>query len=341
MFLREFDYDLPEDLIASSPLKNRDQSRLLVCKRGEESCEERSFSHLVSLLGPGDILVLNDTRVLKARFWAFRESGGEIEILLISPLADGCWEALIRGVKRLKPGEKLHIQQTWFVTYLGMASDGLYKIRFETPDEVGTLLEQVGQIPLPPYMTVDKKKANMFESNYQTVFAKHAGAVAAPTAGLHFTEEMLNTCLSKGVQIEYVTLHVGYGTFKPVTVDRVEDHVIHKETYFVSEETATRLNAARGKKRIIAVGTTVVRTLESAFDGTSLRAGEGCSQLYIYPGYQFGMVDAMITNFHLPKSSLLLLVGAFMGLSPLWHAYAYAIKHRFRFFSFGDAMFIQ
>ena len=340
MKTKSFDYVLPESLIASSPLDKRDTSRLLVWNRASETIEHSHFNSIIDRLGPGDVLVLNDTKVVKARIWARRETGGEIEILLVTPLASGDWEVMLRSAKRLKVGETLNICEGCTTTFLGATADGLYKLSFELDRDIFSLLQDVGQLPLPPYMKVKKKEANQFESQYQTVFAQREGAIAAPTAGLHFTEALLERLVEKGVQIERITLHVGYGTFKPITVENIEDHDIHEERYSISPETAERLNAAMGQKRIVAVGTTVVRTLETAFKHGKIESGDGNSKLYITPGYTFSVVNALLTNFHLPQSSLLLLVSALIGVDTLQEVYQQAIAEQYRFYSFGDAMFI-
>ncbi len=336
-----FDYDLPEELIAQHPLDDRSASRMLVLERQTERITHTSFQRIPDWLKAGDLLVLNDTRVFPARVLAQRSSGGRIEILLLQHLSGDEWQAMARPARRLREGETLYVLDKnerlidLAVTFLSRLDDGT--VTLEVPHSA-ELLDRAGRIPLPGYIT----SALDDPERYQTVYAREAGSVAAPTAGLHFTEELLERLRSNGVRTAWVTLHVGPGTFQPVREDDALRHRMHEERYSVSEEAKREIQAARAeKRRIIAVGTTSCRTLESVadrLDDPGPLTGE--TALYITPGYSFDVVDALLTNFHLPKSTLLLLVSALAGRELVLRSYAEAIRERYRFYSFGDAMLI-
>ena len=339
MRVDEFDYALPEELIAQEPLEPRDASRLLVLDGASGTLQHSVFRRIGELLHPGDMLVLNDTKVLPARLYAHKESGAMIELLLLKQCGLDTWQCLVRPGRKALPGTKLLFALPALnAEIIGLAEEGTRLVHFQHTGDFYALLEQLGTMPLPPYI----KKPLVDQERYQPVYARERGSAAAPTAGLHFTERLLQELQAQGILIEKVLLHVGLGTFRPVKVDTVEQHVMHREFYRVSEATAAAVNAARAAGgRIIAVGTTAVRTLETMSDESGcLHAGEGWTEKFIYPGYRFKIVDAMITNFHLPKSTLLMLVSAFAGRENIRRAYETAIAERYRFFSFGDAMFI-
>ncbi len=342
MEVSEFDYELPKKLIAQEPVSQRDKSRLLVMDRGTSTFEERIFSEIKDFLKPDDILVLNETKVKPARLHGRKHgTGGEVEILLLRPGKSHLeWEALARPGRRLQPGVMLDfgsLERAARIT--GITSDGGRVIKFSSGKALEEAIEQVGKLPLPPYI----KKPLGKPENYQTVYARQEGSVAAPTAGLHFTPELLDKIKDKGVKTARVVLHIGYDTFRPVEVGRVEDHSLHSEYFEVPGETAELVNSARNEgRRVVAVGTTVVRTLEAAYSHREgVRPGARETDLFIYPGFRFNVTSALVTNFHLPRSSLLMLVCAFGGKKRVLSAYRYAVKKEFRFFSFGDAMFIQ
>lgn len=340
MRVEDFDYDLPQELIAQEPIPNRDQARLLVVHKGEERFEHRKFRDLLGYLVPGDVLVLNNSRVLPARLYARRAwTGGRVETLLLRPLGGDRWEVLVKPGRRAPVGEELvYGDGELRGRVVATTEAGGRIIEFQYQGSFREHLQRLGQIPLPPY--IHKKLAD--PERYQTVYASQEGSVAAPTAGLHFTRDFLRDIAASGVQICYLTLHVGLGTFRPVKTELVEEHKMHSEYYEVTPQVAAAVNAARREgRRVIAVGTTVVRTLESAAaEAGLLRPGEGWTDLFIYPGYKFKVVDAMVTNFHLPRSTLLMLVSAFAGRETILAAYREAVRERYRFFSFGDAMLI-
>ena len=339
MKTKDFDYHLPEQLIATAPLPNRDKSRLLIVDKIKETLQHHRFHQLIQHLSEGDILVLNDTRVIKARFFANKDNGVRVEFLLTRKKAPQVYIALAKPGKRLKRGDVLTISSNFQVKIMEK-ENAFVTVKFLADQPAETLLEKVGLMPIPPYIQTGAETSQSFEQDYQTVFAQEPGAIAAPTAGLHFTPELLASIQKKGVKIETITLHVGYGTFKPLTVDRVEEHRMHTEQFHISNETAKNLNQAIGKQRIIAVGTTSLRALESAGKTGLIQPGKQDTNLFIYPGFNFQIVDGLITNFHLPKSSLLLLVSAFAGTHLIKQAYQAAIEQAYRFYSFGDAMFI-
>ncbi len=338
MLVSDFDYYLPPELIAQDPIEPRDASRLLIVDRKSGSMRHSIFRELGKELQPGDMLVLNDTKVLPARVYAYKESGARIELLLLKQTGLDVWQCLVRPGNKARVGVKLlFASDAMRAEIIDVAEEGSRLVRFEHDGDFFQLLEQLGTMPLPPYI----KKPLKDQNRYQPVYARERGSAAAPTAGLHFTNALLDSLREQGVLIEKVLLHVGLGTFRPVKADKVEDHVMHSEFFRITEETASRINDARSKGgRIIAVGTTSVRTLETAADedGT-LHKAEGWTQKFIYPGYKFKIVDGMITNFHLPKSTLLMLVSAFAGRDLVMKAYQTAIEQHYRFFSFGDACF--
>ncbi|MBR0376755.1 MAG: tRNA preQ1(34) S-adenosylmethionine ribosyltransferase-isomerase QueA [Firmicutes bacterium] len=338
MLVSDFDYYLPPELIAQDPIEPRDASRLLIVDRKSGSIRHSIFRELGKELQPGDMLVLNDTKVLPARVYAYKESGARIELLLLKQTGLDVWQCLVRPGNKARVGVKLlFASDAMRAEIIDVAEEGSRLVRFEHDGDFFQLLEQLGTMPLPPYI----KKPLKDQNRYQPVYARERGSAAAPTAGLHFTNALLDSLREQDVLIEKVLLHVGLGTFRPVNADKVEDHVMHSEFFRITEETASRINDARSKGgRIIAVGTTSVRTLETAADedGT-LHKAEGWTQKFIYPGYKFKIVDGMITNFHLPKSTLLMLVSAFAGRDLVMKAYQTAIEQHYRFFSFGDACF--
>ena len=340
MNLHDFYYELPKELIAQDPLLDRAGSRLLLLDRKAKKTEHHIFREIREYLRPGDCLVVNDTKVIPARLIGSREgTGAKIEVLLLKRRADDVWETLVKPGKKARPGVRLCFGDGLLRgEVLEVVEEGNRLIRFTYEGIFEEILDRLGQMPLPPYITHQLKDRN----RYQTVYAKHDGSAAAPTAGLHFTPELLDEIRKKGVQIAHVTLHVGLGTFRPVKVEAIEDHHMHSEFYVVEEEQARIINETRaGGGRIIAVGTTSCRTLESAADEDGvLRAGSGWTDIFIYPGYEFRLTDCLITNFHLPESTLLMLVSALAGRERILKAYEAAVKERYRFFSFGDAMFI-
>lgn len=337
MFTDEFNFALPEHLIAQHPPERRDASRLL-CIRGE-SREDSVFAQLPSLVREHDLLVLNDARVLKARLFGVKESGGKIEVLIERILDQHHALAQVRASHAPKPGSRLLLAGHLPVTVLGREGE-FFRLRFDSTENVSALLEQYGQLPLPPYITHAANAED--EERYQTVYACQPGSVAAPTAGLHFDDAMLAVLRAQGTQLAYLTLHVGAGTFQPVRVNNVRDHVMHRERYTIPQATVEAIMQTRARGgRIIAVGTTSLRALESAAHQDKLRAGEGETSIFITPGYRFKVVDVLLTNFHLPKSTLLMLVCAFGGMDAMLAAYSHAVEQQYRFFSYGDAMLIE
>jgi len=335
-----FDFDLPDELIAQTPLSKRDESKLLVLNRITGEVSHKKFKDIVSFLKAGDALVLNDTKVLPARLFGIKnETGAKIEVLLLKQLANDRWETLVKPGKKLRPGHEISFGEgilTGIVEDVTEAGGRI--IRFNYQGIFNQILDELGKMPLPPYI----KEQLADKDRYQTVYAKHPGSAAAPTAGLHFTGQLLDKIREIGVEIVYITLHVGLGTFRPVNTEIIEEHKMHAEFFSITKETAEKLNQVKALgNKIIAVGTTSVRTLESAAgDNGEFAAKEGWTDIFIYPGYRFKVVDSMITNFHLPKSSLIMLVSAFAGRETIMKAYKEAIDNRYRFFSFGDAMFI-
>ena len=337
----DFYYDLPQELIAQDPLEDRSSSRLMVLDKKTGSVEHKIFRDIIDYLNPGDCLVVNNTKVIPARLLGVKEdTGAHIEVLLLKRKADNVWETLVKPGKKARPGTRINFGDGLLkAEVIDVVDEGNRLIRFEFDGIFEEILDQLGQMPLPPYITHQLKDKN----RYQTVYAKHEGSAAAPTAGLHFTPELLEQIRAKGVKLAHVTLHVGLGTFRPVKVDDVTRHHMHSEFYMVEEDQAKLINdtkAAGG--RVICVGTTSCRTLESATDENGiLKAGSGWTEIFIYPGYHFKIMDALITNFHLPESTLLMLVSAFADKETIMKAYEKAVRERYRFFSFGDAMFIK
>jgi len=347
MLVSDFDYHLPEDLIAQEPLPERTASRMLVLDRAARTWEHRRFADLPAYLRPGDCLVVNDTQVLPARLVTRRPTGGRAELLLLQPLGNRVWQALARPAQRLRPGTILDFGGRLQATVLTRGEEGIVQVRLDYQGDLLPVLEEVGLTPLPPYLrrprqASERAREQADRTRYQTVYARTPGAVAAPTAGLHFDQAMLAALEQQGIAIVRLTLHVSLGTFRPVTAERVEDHRMHAEYYRVSEEAAGRINERRAAGgRVLAVGTTVTRTLETVADEAGrVQPGEGWSDLFIFPGYRFRAVDLLLTNFHLPRSTLLMLVSAFAGRELVLAAYRAAIAERYRFYSYGDCMLI-
>lgn len=341
MNVKDYDYDLPEELIAQDPLEDRSSSRLMVLDRQTGDVEHRHFTDILEYLHPGDCLVINNTKVIPARLFGVKEdTQAKIEVLLLKRKENDIWETLVKPGKKAKPGTKLVFGDGLLTAeVVDVVEEGNRLIQFHYDGIFEEILDQLGQMPLPPYITHQLKDKN----RYQTVYAKYDGSAAAPTAGLHFTKELLQKVKDMGVDIAEVTLHVGLGTFRPVKVENVLDHHMHSEFYMVSQEAADKINRAKESgHRVIAVGTTSTRTLEAAADENGrLHETSGWTEIFIYPGYQFKVIDALITNFHLPQSTLVMLVSALAGREHVLHAYETAVKEKYRFFSFGDAMLIQ
>ena len=341
MLVKDFDYELPEELIAQDPIEDRSASRLMVLDRQTGETSHHIFREIADMLNPGDCLVINDTKVIPARLYGNRVGHtGKIEVLLLKRRENDIWETLVRPGKKLLPGTKVEFGGGLLKgRILEVVEDGNRLIQFSYEGIFEEILDQLGQMPLPPYITHELKDKN----RYQTVYATHEGSAAAPTAGLHFTKELLEQIEAKGVRIARVTLHVGLGTFRPVKAEEVTDHHMHSEYYCIEQEAADKINQTKAEGgRVIAVGTTSCRTLESAAepDGT-LTAKSGWTDIFIYPGYTFKVLDGLITNFHLPQSTLVMLVSALAGREHILAAYKEAVQEKYRFFSFGDAMFIR
>lgn len=341
MNVKDYDYDLPEELIAQDPMEDRSSSRLMVLDRQTGDVEHRHFTDILEYLHPGDCLVINNTKVIPARLFGVKEdTQAKIEVLLLKRKENDIWETLVKPGKKAKPGTKLVFGDGLLTAeVVDVVEEGNRLIQFHYDGIFEEILDQLGQMPLPPYITHQLKDKN----RYQTVYAKYDGSAAAPTAGLHFTKELLQKVKDMGVDIAEVTLHVGLGTFRPVKVENVLDHHMHSEFYMVSQEAADKINRAKESgHRVIAVGTTSTRTLEAAADENGrLHETSGWTEIFIYPGYQFKVIDALITNFHLPQSTLVMLVSALAGREHVLHAYEIAVKEKYRFFSFGDAMLIK
>lgn len=342
MLIKEFDYDLPPELIAQQPTERRGDSRMMVVRRREGTIEHARFEAFPELMSAGDLLVLNDTRVIPARAWGKRGEA-DVEFLFVREIEPGIWEALCRPARKVRDGERIVFAPGIDAVVAGEGAEGLRTLRFGRPD-VLAVLREVGYAPLPPYIKRPKGREDLRSRDlerYQTVFARKDGAIAAPTAGLHFTPRVLSGVRKRGVEVRRVTLEVGVATFQPVRAERVEDHRMLEERYEVSPAAARAINAAKAEGRpVIAVGTTVVRTLESAAGKGGVRPGKGATSLFIRPGYEFKAVDRLLTNFHLPKSTLLMLVSAFAGTDLIRQAYSEAVRERYRFFSYGDCMLI-
>ena len=341
MKVADFNYNLPEELIAQVPIKNRDQSRLLVLNREKKTIEDKIFKDIIDYLKPGDCLVRNNTKVIPARLYGIKEETNvNIEFLLLKRIEGDYWEVMVRPGRRLKPGTKVTFGNGLLkAEILDILDGGNRKVKFEYEGIFNEILDQIGLMPLPPYI----KEKLEDKDRYQTVYAKYEGSAAAPTAGLHFTEELLEKIKEKGVEIANVTLHVGIGTFRPVKVENIEEHDMHTEHYYIKKEDVEKINKTKQSGgRIIAVGTTSCRVLESVADENGLvKEVEGDTNIFIYPGYKFKCIDALITNFHLPESTLIMLVSALAGRDYIMQAYEHAVKEKYRFFSFGDAMFIE
>ena len=339
MNVKEFYYDLPEELIAQVPISKRDESRLMVLDRKKQTIEHKVFKDILDYLKPGDCLVRNNTKVIPARIYGKKETGANVEFLLINNIEGDIWESIVRPGNKLHVGTKVIFGEGLLVAeILEVMEGGTRKVKFTYDGIFNEILDQIGLMPLPPYIHEELKE----KDRYQTVYAKYQGSAAAPTAGLHFTEELLEKIKEKGVEIANVTLHVGIGTFRPVKVDKIEDHHMHSEHYYIKKEDVEKINnTKKNGGRIISVGTTSCRVLESVADENGLvKETEGDTSIFIYPGYKFKCIDGLITNFHLPESTLLMLVSALAGKDYIMRAYNEAVKEKYRFFSFGDAMVI-
>lgn len=341
MDVKDFSYDLPQELIAQDPLLDRSSSRMMVLDKSFGTVNHRIFSEITEYLKPNDCLVLNNTKVIPARLYGSKEqTNANIEILLLKRREDDVWETLVKPGRKAKTGTKILFGGGLLTgEVVGMAEEGNRLIRFSYEGIFEEILDRLGQMPLPPYITHQLQE----RERYNTVYAVHEGSAAAPTAGLHFTPELLQEIEKKGVDIARVTLHVGLGTFRPVKAEEITDHHMHSEFYQIQEEAAERINRAKsGNGRVICVGTTSCRTVESAADENGrIQAGSGWTEIFIYPGYRFKVLDGLITNFHLPESTLIMLVSALAGREQVMKAYEEAVEERYRFFSFGDAMFIN
>lgn len=334
----DFYYDLPEELIAQHPAEPRDSARLLVYHKNSGKIEDKHFYDIIDYLRPGDVLVVNDTKVIPARIYGYRDTtGGKIEFLLHKRVDLTDWEVLAKPARKALPGNIIRFSDKLYAEVLSCGEDGIRQVRFHFDGVFEDILREIGEMPLPHY--IHEKLED--DEQYQTVYARESGSSAAPTAGLHFTEELIEKIKAKGVEIVKVLLHVGLGTFRPVKTDEITDHKMHSEYYCVTKEAADAVNKAKSEgRRIIAVGTTSVRVLESAtFDG-KLQEKSGFTEIFIYPPYKYKMVDALITNFHLPESTLVMLVSAFIGRENTLAMYKYAVEQKYRFFSFGDACFL-
>ena len=340
MKVTDFDYDLPKELIAQTPIEKRDESRLMVLDRSKQTIEHRKFKDIVEYLKPGDVLVRNNTKVIPARLYGRKETGAHVEFLLLNNIEGDIWECIVR------PGNKLHVGAKVIfgdgllkAEVLETMEGGTRKVKFSYDGIFNEILDKVGLMPLPPYI----HEALKDNDRYQTVYAKYEGSAAAPTAGLHFTEELLQKVQDMGVEIANVTLHVGIGTFRPVKEENVEEHKMHTEHFYIKKEDVEKINNAKKEgRRVIAVGTTSCRVLETIADENGfVKETEADTGIFIYPGYKFKCLDGLITNFHLPQSTLLMLVSALAGKDYIMEAYKEAVKEKYRFFSFGDAMFIQ
>ena len=340
MKLSEFNYELPEELIAQTPIKKRDESRLMILNRKEQTIEHKKFKDIIEYLKPGDVLVRNNTKVIPARLYGKKETGANVEFLLLNNIENDIWEAIVR------PGNKLHVGTKVIfgdgileANILEIMPGGTRKVEFKYQGIFNEILDKIGLMPLPPYIHETLKE----KDRYQTVYAKYEGSAAAPTAGLHFTPELLQKIEEKGIEIANVTLHVGIGTFRPVKEQTIEEHKMHSEHFYIKQEDVDKINKAKQeRRRVIAVGTTSCRVLESIADEKTgmVKPIEDDTEIFIYPGYRFKCIDGLITNFHLPESTLLMLVSALAGKEYIMKAYKEAVKEKYRFFSFGDAMFI-
>ena len=341
MKLEEFNYELPEELIAQVPIEKRDESRLMVLNRKEKTIEHKKFKDIIEYLEPGDCLVRNNTKVIPARLYGKKDTGANVEFVLLKQIEGDIWESIVRPGNKLKPGAKVIFGDGLLeATILDVMEGGTRKVEFKYKGIFNEILDKIGLMPLPPYIHESLKE----KDRYQTVYAKYNGSAAAPTAGLHFTPELLKQIEEKGIKIANVTLHVGIGTFRPVKEENIEEHKMHTEHFYIKKEDAEIINKTKKSgKRVIAVGTTSCRVLETIADENTglVKEIEADTGIYIYPGYKFKCIDGLITNFHLPKSTLLMLVSAFADREFILKAYNEAVKDKYRFFSFGDAMFIN
>ena len=341
MKVTEFNYELPERLIAQVPIEKRDESRLMILNREKQTIEHKTFKDIIEELEPGDCLVRNNTKVLPARLYGKKETGANVEFLLLNRIEGDIWESIVRPGNKLHKGTKVIFGEGLLeAEILDTMPGGTRKVKFKYKGIFNEILEKIGLMPLPPYIHEELKQ----NDRYQTVYAKHEGSAAAPTAGLHFTEELLKKIEQKGIKIANVTLHVGIGTFRPVKEENIEEHDMHSEHYYIKKEDADKINETKKSgKRVIAVGTTSCRVLETiASEETGMvKETEGDTKIFIYPGYKFKCIDGLVTNFHLPESTLLMLVSALAGKEYVMNAYKEAVEKEYRFFSFGDAMFIK
>ena len=339
MKLTDFSYELPKELIAQHPAEPRDHARLMLYDRKTGAVEHKHFYDLVDELRAGDVLVFNDSKVIPARLYGKRvPTGGKVEVLLLTPVGEDRWEVLVKPGKKALPGTTIEFPGGLQAEVLDRTDFGGRVVHFTYDGVFDDIIDKIGEMPLPPY--IHEKMEDPIE--YQTVYARERGSAAAPTAGLHFTDELLQKIRANGVEEVFVTLHVGLGTFRPVEEENIEDHQMHSEFYSITPEAADAINRAKAEgRRIIAVGTTSIRTLESAGTTGKLKAGSGWTNIFIYPGFTFHIVDALVTNFHLPESTLLMLISALSTREQILHAYEIAVKEKYRFFSFGDAMFIH
>ena len=341
MKVSDFNYDLPKELIAQVPIKNRDESRLMILDRNLKTIEHKVFKDIIDYLEPGDCLVRNNTKVIPARLYGVKElTGANVEFLLLKRISGDIWEVMVRPGKKLMPGAKVTFGDGLLnAEIIEKLDGGNRKVKFEYNGIFNEILNEIGLMPLPPYIHEKLKE----KDRYQTIYAKYEGSAAAPTAGLHFTEDLFEKLKQKGVEVANVTLHVGIGTFRPVKVENIEEHNMHSEHFYIKHEDAEKINKAKKEgNRVIAVGTTSCRVLESIADENGMvKETEGDTSIFIYPGYKFKCLDALITNFHLPESTLIMLVSALAGKDFIMEAYNEAVKEKYRFFSFGDAMFIK
>ena len=339
MNVSDFYYDLPEELIAQTPIEKRDESRLMVLNRANQTIEHKTFKDIIDYLEPGDCLVRNNTKVIPARLYGKKATGAKIEFLLLNRIEGEIWECIVRPGHKLKPGTEVEFGDGILkARVLDVMEGGTRKVEFKYEGIFNEILDKIGLMPLPPYIHESLKD----NDRYQTVYAKYEGSAAAPTAGLHFTPELFEKIKAKGIDVANVTLHVGIGTFRPVKVENVEEHHMHSEHFYIKQEDADKINnAKKNGKRVIAVGTTSCRVLETIADENGMvKPTEGDTQIFIYPGYKYKCLDGLVTNFHLPESTLIMLVSALAGRDYIMKAYNEAVKERYRFFSFGDAMLI-
>lgn len=342
MLISDFDFKLPTELIAQTAVEKRDASRMLVIDRHTGKFTDHMFAELPSFVRAGDVIVVNNTKVFPARIIGRSDTGARIEAFLVNENSDGNWDVLARPARRLRVGKRIIFDDAMSAEVIQMLPDGKVRLRFDLKGDLFEILDQIGLTPLPPYIRRDRAAIDTDRERYQTVYAKERGAIAAPTAGLHFTPEIFELLTDAGAEIAEITLHVGYGTFEPVRADDLAEHRVSPETYNISERTAESLDRARAEgRRIVAIGTTTTRALESAIEVTGrIRSGNGIADLTITPGYEFRVVNALLTNFHLPQSSLLVLTAAFGGHEAIMDAYDHAVRSKYRFYSYGDCMLI-